>query len=106
MNNFNLNMQNKYRQIFGLDALAVIVSNTSNSSTSDTKVLSIDEFGNVHKLSFSSITTASSFTGGTVSGASIFTAGLSANTISATTYLNLPSAVLVDVILYLLGFTA
>jgi hypothetical protein len=33
----------------------------------------------------------SSFTGGTVSGATIFTSGLTANTISATTYQNLPS---------------
>ena len=32
------------------------------------------------------------FTGGTVSGATRFTGGLSANTISATTYLNLPSS--------------
>ena len=32
------------------------------------------------------------FTGGTVSGATIFTGGLTANTISATTYLNLPNA--------------
>jgi hypothetical protein len=32
-----------------------------------------------------------SFTGGTVSGATIFTGGLTANTISATTYLNLPT---------------
>ena len=35
-------------------------------------------------------TTGSSFTGGTVSGATIFTNGLTANTISATTYQNLP----------------
>jgi len=36
-------------------------------------------------------TTGSNFTGGTVSGATNFTGGLSANTISATTYNNLPS---------------
>jgi hypothetical protein len=35
-------------------------------------------------------TTGSNFTGGTVSGATIFTDGLTANTISATTYQNLP----------------
>jgi len=34
--------------------------------------------------------TGTNFTGGTVSGATIFTGGLSANTISATTYYNLP----------------
>jgi hypothetical protein len=37
------------------------------------------------------ITTSSSFTGGTVSGATNFTGGLTANTISATTYQNLPT---------------
>jgi len=36
-------------------------------------------------------TTSSAFTGGTVSGATNFTNGLTANTISATTYYNLPS---------------
>ena len=39
--------------------------------------------------------TGSDFTGGTVSGATIFTNGLSANTISATTYLGLPIDVFV-----------
>jgi pectin methylesterase-like acyl-CoA thioesterase len=37
------------------------------------------------------ITTSSAFTGGTVSGATSFTGGLTANTISATTYQNLPA---------------
>ena len=37
------------------------------------------------------ITTSSTFTGGTVSGATNFTNGLTANTISATTYQNLPA---------------
>jgi hypothetical protein len=36
------------------------------------------------------ITTSSAFTGGTVTGATSFTGGLTANTISATTYQNLP----------------
>ena len=39
--------------------------------------------------------TSSSFTGGTVTGATIFTGGLTANTISATTYFNLPEDVYV-----------
>ena len=38
-----------------------------------------------------STSTATAFTGGTVTGATIFTGGLSANTISATTYLGLPT---------------
>jgi len=38
-------------------------------------------------------TTSSAFTGGTVSGATEFTEGLTANTISATTYQNLPTDV-------------
>jgi hypothetical protein len=37
------------------------------------------------------ITSSTTFTGGTVSGATNFTNGLSANTISATTYVNLPT---------------
>ena len=37
------------------------------------------------------ITTSSTFTGGTVTGATRFTGGLTANTISATTYQNLPT---------------
>jgi hypothetical protein len=37
------------------------------------------------------VPTSSTFTGGTVSGPTNFTGGLTANTISATTYLNLPS---------------
>ena len=40
-------------------------------------------------------TTGSNFTGGTVSGATNFTNGLTANTISATTYYNLPTDVFV-----------
>ena len=39
----------------------------------------------------SGFSTSTSFTGGTVTGATNFTGGLSANTISATTYFNLPS---------------
>ena len=42
-------------------------------------------------FSVTGITTSSAFTGGTVSGATNFTGGLTANTISATTYQNLPA---------------
>jgi hypothetical protein len=41
-------------------------------------------------FSVTGITTSSAFTGGTVTGATNFTGGLTANTISATTYQNLP----------------
>lgn len=41
------------------------------------------------------ITSSTTFTGGTISGSTIFTNGLSANTISATTYQNLPKDVFV-----------
>ena len=43
-------------------------------------------------FSVSGFSTGSSFTGGTVSGETIFTGGLSADTFSATTYYNLPSS--------------
>ena len=42
-------------------------------------------------ISISGFSTGSSFTGGTVSGPTNFTSGLTANTISATTYQNLPA---------------
>lgn len=50
-------------------------------------------------------TTGSNFTGGTVSGATNFINGLSANTISATTYLNLPTDVFVTGGTYSAGTT-
>ena len=46
-------------------------------------------------LQITGFTIGSNFTGGTVSGATNFTNGLTANTISATTYLNLPTDVFV-----------
>jgi hypothetical protein len=42
---------------------------------------------------FSTAVASTTFTGGTVTGATNFTAGLTANTISATTYQNLPTDV-------------
>jgi hypothetical protein len=69
------------------------------ANTSDSNVLSIDSNGNVHTYPISSISGGSSSTsgaylplsGGTVTGGTIFTNGLTANTISATTYFNLPT---------------
>lgn len=56
-----------------------------------------DSNGNILEVfsSSGSTNTATSFTGGTVSGATIFTNGLTATTISATTYYNLPQDVYV-----------
>ena len=45
-------------------------------------------------FSVTGFSTASTFTGGTVTGATNFTAGLTANTISATTYQNLPISII------------
>ena len=60
--------------------------------STDANILTIDTTGVVHSYPLSGITgSSSSFTGGTVNGATNFTNGLSANTISATTYQNLPS---------------
>jgi len=72
-----------------------VVGMTAN--TSDTNLISIDGNGVLHSYPLSAVTgSSSSFTGGTVNGATNFTNGLSANTISATTitaveYQNLPS---------------
>jgi hypothetical protein len=63
---------------------------TLGSGTSITN-LGIDVNGRV----VSGTTGGSTFTGGTVNGATIFTNGLTANTISATTYYNLPTDVYV-----------
>ena len=46
-------------------------------------------------FSVTGFSTASTFTGGTITGATNFTDGLTANTISATTYYNLPTDVFV-----------
>ena len=59
------------------------------TGASDSKVLTIDSNGVVHSIDAFALVT-SPFTGGTVSGATQFTNGLTANTISATTYQGLP----------------
>jgi hypothetical protein len=62
-------------------------------STTDNLILSIDSTGVVHTYPLSGLTGGTSsgtFTGGTVSGPTNFTGGLTANTISASTYSNLP----------------
>jgi hypothetical protein len=69
---------------------------TLGSGTSITN-LGIDASGNV----VSGNTSSGSFTGGTVTGATNFTGGLSATTISATTYQNLP----IDPDTYVTAFT-
>jgi hypothetical protein len=68
------------------------------STTTDASVLSIDSNGVVHTYPISGLTGSSStsgaylpLSGGTVTGNTIFQSGLTANTISATTYYNLPT---------------
>jgi hypothetical protein len=57
-----------------------------------TQILARDSSGNVKYRTASSLAGGSgTFTGGTVTGPTNFTAGLTANTISATTYYNLPT---------------
>ena len=70
------------------DTVYVPYFNIQSATTDNmlTEVLVIDTNGDVKKRSVNTI----GFTGGTVSGATIFTGGLSANTFSATTYYNLP----------------
>jgi hypothetical protein len=77
--------------ITGTSANTTYVDNLNIKSfplTSAVRGLGIDINGFVVSASTSG---GSTFTGGTVSGATQFTNGLSANTISATTYLNLPA---------------
>jgi len=73
--------------------------NTSSSFTIDAVTsgsysngtITLSGTGNVNGTQITGLpTSSSSFTGGTVSGATNFTGGLTANTISATTYENLP----------------
>jgi len=63
-----------------------------NLSGSTTRMVVADSTG---KLSTQVISNAVTFTGGTVSGPTVFQSGLTANTISATTYENLPKDVFV-----------
>jgi len=74
-------------------------NNTSSSFTIDAVtsgsysngVITLSGTGNVNGTQITGLpTSSSSFTGGTVSGPTNFTSGLTANTISATTYQNLP----------------
>ena len=62
----------------------VITGDTSQNSNGSSYKATIQQIGDV-------IGGGGTFTGGTVSGPTIFTGGLSATTISATTYLNLPT---------------
>ena len=62
-------------------------------STTDDLILTIDSTGVVHTYPISGLTGGTgggTFTGGTVTGPANFTNGLTANTISASTYQNLP----------------
>ena len=69
---------------------------TGGTYSAGTAVFTNNTGGTFSVSGFStSATTSTQFTGGTVSGATIFTNGLSANTISATTYYNLPKDVYV-----------
>jgi hypothetical protein len=72
------------------DTVYVPYFNIQSATTDNnlTEILAIDTNGDVKKRNVNTI--GSSFTGGTVTGATNFTNGLTANTISATTYQNLP----------------
>jgi hypothetical protein len=76
------------------DISGVTNGNLALKSFSGTNITIIDSGS---KLTFSgiSVNDVPQFSGGTVSGATIFTNGLTANTISATTYQNLPTDVFV-----------
>jgi uncharacterized delta-60 repeat protein len=85
-NLYNLKIRNQITSYSGITNLSgKFLSGTSNGFV----------LANISDIT-STGSTSSPFTGGTVSGATIFTGGLSANTISATTYLNLPKDVFVS----------
>jgi hypothetical protein len=62
---------------------------TGGTYSSGTAIFTNNTGGTFSVTGFST-STAASFTGGTVSGSTVFTNGLTANTVSATTYYNLP----------------
>ena len=79
--------------LYGLTANTISATTYQNlpvSGLTEGSNISITNSNGNFTVSFTG-TTGSNFTGGTVSGATNFTSGLTANTISATTYLNLPS---------------
>lgn len=73
----------------------------------NTSILAVDDIINdrVNITIASTGATSTAFTGGTISGATIFTDGLSANTFSATTYLGLPLDIFVTGGTYSAGTT-
>jgi hypothetical protein len=75
-------------QVTAFDANYVYNSITGGTYSSGTLSLINNSGGTV---SISGFSTGGSFTGGTVTGPTNFTSGLTANTISATTYQNLPA---------------
>jgi hypothetical protein len=76
---------------FNLPKDVFVTGGTYNNGT----VTFTNNSGGTFNVSGFSTSTGTSFTGGTVSGATNFTDGLSANTISATTYYNLPKDIFV-----------
>ena len=87
-NEFNIKngfISNSNSRVFGTLSATTLNIQTLGSGTSIAN-LGFDSSGNI----VTGTTGGSTFTGGTVSGATNFTAGLSATTISATTYYNLP----------------
>jgi len=73
---------------------------TGGTYSSGTAIFTNNTGGTFSVTGFST-STATQFTGGTVTGSTIFTNGLSANTISATTYQNLPTDIRVTGATYL-----
>ena len=69
--------------------------NVTGGTYSDGIATFINNTGGTFNVTGFSTSTATNFTGGTVTGATNFTDGLTANTISATTYVNLPTDVFV-----------
>jgi hypothetical protein len=85
-----------------IDDTAQTITLSNISASTDTSILTIDGSGVVHSYPISEFSNNYlPLSGGTVTGATIFQSGLTANTISATTYQNLPQSA----VTYVTGFT-
>ncbi len=74
----------------GISTQDTFVTGGTYNPTTGTAVYTNNTGGTFSVTGFNTSDSSGSFTGGTVSGGTIFTDGLTANTISATTYFNLP----------------
>ena len=98
----NINGINNWVVIFGGNNKPIDIYVTGGTYSSGTAVFTNNTGGTFSVTGFS---TGGVFTGGTVTGPTTFTGGLTANTLSATTYLGLPTDIQLTGGTYLSGTT-